>query len=39
MFVLPQNFILWVCVAIVVILVVFVIYGSVKGFENMFRND
>lgn len=37
MFVLDQNFLLWVCVAIVGGIIGFVIYGCIKGFENIFR--
>lgn len=36
MFVLNQNFLLWVCVAIVGGVIGFVIYGCIKGFENLF---
>jgi len=36
MFVLDQNFLLWVCVAIVGGVIGFVIYGCIKGFENLF---
>ena len=36
MFVLNQNFLLWVCVAIVGGVIGFVIYGCIKGFENIF---
>jgi hypothetical protein len=36
MFVLYQNFLLWVCVAIVGGVIGFVIYGCIKGFENIF---
>ena len=35
--VIPHNFILFVCVAIVVSIVVFVIYGSIRGFGNIFK--
>jgi hypothetical protein len=38
-FVLDQNFLLWVCVAIVGGIIGFVIYGCIKGFENVFRED
>jgi hypothetical protein len=36
-FVLDQNFLLWICVAIVGGIIGFVIYGCIKGFENIFR--
>jgi hypothetical protein len=36
MFVLNQNFMLWVCVVIVGAVIGFVIYGCIKGFENIF---
>jgi hypothetical protein len=38
-FVLYQNFLLWVCVAIVGGTIGFVIYGCIKGFENIFRDQ
>ena len=38
MFVLPQEFLLLVCVAIVFGVIGFVIYGFIKGFENIFPN-
>jgi hypothetical protein len=39
MFVLPPNTILLICAAIVFAIVGFVIYGFVKGFENIFRDE
>jgi len=39
MFVLPQEFLLLVCVAIIVGVIGFVIYGLIKGFENIFPNE
>jgi hypothetical protein len=39
MFVLPPNFMLLVCAAIVFAIVGFVIYGFIKGFENIFPNE
>jgi hypothetical protein len=36
---MPQNFLLWVCVAIVGAVIGFVIYGCIKGFENLFPNE
>jgi predicted membrane channel-forming protein YqfA (hemolysin III family) len=39
MFVLPPNFILLVCVGIVVGIIGFLIYGFKKGFENIFHNE
>jgi hypothetical protein len=36
---MPQNFLLWVCVAIVGGVIGFVIYGCIKGFENTFRGQ
>lgn len=33
---MPQNFLLWVCVVIVGSVIGFVIYGFIKGFENIF---
>jgi hypothetical protein len=38
MFVLPPNFILLVCVAVVVSIVGFVVYGLIVGFENTLRD-
>jgi hypothetical protein len=38
-FVLDQNFLLWVCVAIVGGVLGFIIYGCIKGFDNLFPND
>ncbi len=34
---MPSNFILWVCVAIVGSVIGFVIYGLIKGFENVLK--
>ncbi len=39
MFVLPPNFMLLVCVAIFFGIIGFVIYGFIKGFENIFPNE
>jgi hypothetical protein len=39
MFVLPPEFMLIVCVAIVFAIIGFVIYGCVKGFENIFPEE
>ncbi len=39
MFVLPPNFMLLVCAAIVFGIIGFVIYGFIKGFENIFPNE
>ncbi len=39
MFVLWPNVILFVCAAIVFSIVGFVIYGFIKGFENLFPDD
>lgn len=39
MFRLPPMFLFWVCAAIVLGLVVFLIYGFVKGFENTFPDE
>jgi hypothetical protein len=39
MFILPYNTTLWICAAIVGGIVGFVIYGLIKGFENLFPND
>lgn len=33
---MPQNFLLWVSVVIVGAVIGFVIYGFIKGFENIF---
>jgi hypothetical protein len=38
MFVLPPNFILLVCVAVVASIVGFIVYGLVVGFENTLRD-
>jgi len=35
---MPHNFLLWVSVVIVGAVVGFVIYGFIKGFENVFPN-
>jgi hypothetical protein len=39
MFILPYNTTLWICVAIAVGIAGFIIYGLIKGFENLFPND
>jgi hypothetical protein len=39
MFVLPPNTILLICAAIVFAIVGYVIYGLVKGFENIFPKE
>jgi hypothetical protein len=39
MFVLPPNFMLLVCAAIVFGIMGFVIYGFIKGFENIFPGE
>jgi hypothetical protein len=39
MFILPYNTTLWICAAIVGGIVGFIIYGLIKGFENLFPND
>jgi hypothetical protein len=39
MFRLPPMFIFWVCAAIVVGLVGYIIYGFIKGFENTFTDE
>ncbi len=39
MFIIWPNSILWICVALVVSTIGFIIYGLVKGFENTFPND
>lgn len=36
---MPHNFLLWVCVVIVGAVIGFVIYGCIKGFENVFPNE
>jgi hypothetical protein len=33
---MPQNFLLWVCVAIVGSVIGFVVYGCIKGFDKVF---
>ena len=38
-FVLDQNFLLYVCAAIVGGVIGFIIYGCIKGFENIFRGQ
>jgi hypothetical protein len=35
---MPHNFLLWVSVVIVGAVIGFVIYGFIKGFENVFPN-
>ena len=35
--VIPPNFILLVCVGIVVSIVAFIIYGLIRGFENILK--
>jgi hypothetical protein len=39
MFTIPYNTTLYIVVAIVVAVIGFVIYGLIKGFENIFRNE
>jgi hypothetical protein len=39
MFVLWPHFITMVCLALVLGVVGFVIYGCIKGFENTFRDE
>jgi hypothetical protein len=39
MFTIPYNTTLFIVGAIVVAIIGFVIYGLIKGFENIFRND
>jgi len=39
MFTLPPNFILFVCLAIVLGIVGFLVYGFIKGFENIFPDE
>jgi hypothetical protein len=39
MFTIPYNTTLYIVGAIVVAVIGFVIYGLIKGFENIFRND
>jgi hypothetical protein len=39
MFIIPYNTTLWICVALVIAMIGFVIYGLIKGFENTFPND
>jgi hypothetical protein len=39
MFIIPYNTTLWICAAIVIAIIGFVIYGLIKGFENTFPND
>jgi hypothetical protein len=39
MFILPYNTTLWICAAIVAGIAGFIIYGLIKGFENLFPND
>jgi len=38
-FIIPPNFILFVCAGIVIGIIGFVIYGFIKGFENVFPNE
>ncbi len=38
-FTIPYNTTLFIVVAIVVAIIGFVIYGFIKGFENVFRHD
>lgn len=38
-FILPPNFILFVCAGIVIGIIGFVIYGFIKGFENVFPEE
>ena len=39
MFIIPYNITLWICAAIVIGIIGFVIYGLIKGFENTFRDE
>jgi len=39
MFIIPYNTTLWVCAAIVIGIIGFVIYGCIKGFENTFTHE
>jgi|GEM_PF-567579 hypothetical protein len=39
MFVLWSNTVLCICIGLVAGTIGFVIYGSIKGFENTFPND
>jgi hypothetical protein len=39
MFEMPPNFILLVCFGIVAGIIGFLIYGSIRGFENVFKGD
>jgi len=39
MFTIPYNTTLFIVLAIVVAIVGFVIYGFIKGFENVLRDD
>jgi preprotein translocase subunit Sss1 len=39
MFIIPYNTTLWICAAIVVGMIGFIIYGLIKGFENTFRDE
>ncbi len=36
---MPPNVILWVCVALVGSIVGFVIYGLIKGFDHLFKEE
>jgi len=39
MFIIPYNTTLWICAAIFIGMIGFVIYGLIKGFENTFRDE
>jgi hypothetical protein len=39
MFTIPYNTTLFIVVVIVAAIIGFVIYGLIKGFENIFRDD
>ena len=39
MFIIPYNTTLWICVAIVIAIIGFIIYGIIKGFENTFPDE
>jgi hypothetical protein len=39
MFTIPYNTTLFIVVVIIAAIIGFVIYGLIKGFENIFRDD
>jgi hypothetical protein len=39
MFTIPYNTTLFIVVVIVAAIIGFVVYGLIKGFENIFRDD